>query len=178
MNKKFIIPLVSFGVVLGSAASILLANQKQTFSQLKAGDSLTPHTITLTKDDVFDPETGDSYLIFDLLQENATRSGKDFSIEFNYVNSSGNQIITGGDYIFTTTSESNNVSFGLNFVFENVAEYVGITLNGTFRESGKDYDTTSFSIPPEDLSSGSYYYQKYQLKYATLDSIVIEYKCA
>ena len=50
MNKKFIIPLVSLGVVVASAATILLANQKHAFTQLNAGDG--SYTIELESDSI------------------------------------------------------------------------------------------------------------------------------
>ena len=189
MKKTLIIPLVSSGVIIASAASILFANQKQKLSQLMAGDSLIDHTITLTKDNVvFSNDEG----YFELFKNNATKNGDGFGTvgaiedpgEFNYCY--GDTMTIGGDHIFDLDSTVYGTYYApsffiINFWFDNVAEYTSIVFNGEFYDN--PYKTSpdyTLEFGPESISHDSFELDTTSLNHSKviLDSIVIKYKCA
>ena len=169
--------------VLGSAA-LLSRNNDARFEKVGA-TNLVSHSITLNASHLINVD--EYYGTFDLKRSNATYCGEDFE---SYYDNTGDHSYAYGDeleigksgHIFSASGvneyyASDSVGFRITFLFNNVAEYSSIVLNGKFYyDEQLTNPETTIEYESKDIDDVMFI-QHDNLYAAVLDSIVITYKC-
>ena len=199
MNKKFIIPLVSLGVVVASAASILLANQNTVLNRLQAGTGVERNGQIVfdgTSDiDVYD-DSGTPYQVFFKMTSH-TKSGYVVDYDNNIVDCSvGGETepkfkkeIDDETYIcYSSGSYAGSAYFNISFVITNLYNFIDVVVDGQFVRNNDtvlyekifdkndsdvvDYDdgTAYITLSSADLEGVGY-------KSVALKSITVNYMC-
>ena len=178
MNKRNIL-IISIATIVPATIGLVICQKNVSPFHVTKADT-TEHTITLTADDLDSPKIEDGYLTYDLYQENATKCGEDFMVLDSYAYSD-DQISYGSGHIFSMDGGLyyDALFFGMTLEFDNVAEYVSVTLNGKFcYNSQKTSFNYQISYGPSSFSDDQLIIYEDGLYTAELDSIVIIYLCA
>ncbi len=174
MKKSLIIPLVSLGVVALSIASILLASQKQSFAQLKAGDGKIELKMDYSDidDENIDQYDYPGYHFCEFLISTKTMTGYDYVVDFQL---GGDTKASGkvNSNILEIDDSGNEGYFNATFDFSNNTTSQKVTLSGEF-DYAYGEPTTSETVIAED---GSAVFNVVNLKSCYVSSITISYYC-
>ena len=178
MKKSLIIPLVSVGVILASASSILLANSNHVFSKTKAGDGKIEISMSYLgiKDDeiLYYTEAGYNYAYFIVSTKTATN--EDYLIDIEAY--SDDVVLAKVNNHILEISDSNDDGgyyggFDVTFEFSANTSNQKVTINGDFQYGYKP--ATAYETVNATDRKAKFNIQ--QLRSCYISSIDISYYC-